>query len=117
MHVSKSSKETSNDTIKRFLDLSHLCNLPQHPQQTICKTFTTQIKPFRTSLAVALTYRSTCNRLGVTAPGRMTPAPPLTAAPSCTWKTGLSVRPEDCSLVFSTSRGHVTMAPTVPPHL
>lgn len=37
--------------------------------------------------------------------------------PSWTWKTGLSVTPEDCNRVFNTSRGQVTMAPTVPLHL
>lgn len=61
-------------------------------------------------------HRRTCRSPGVTVPGRMTPAPPV-RVPSWTWKTGRRVRPEDCNRVFNTSRGQVTMAPTVPLHL
>lgn len=60
-------------------------------------------------------YRRTCSSPGVTVPGRITPVP-LTV-PKCTWKTGLRVRPDDCNRVFNTSRGQVTIAPTVPLHL
>lgn len=62
-------------------------------------------------------YRRTCSSPGVTVPGRITPAPVPLKVPSWTWKTGLRARPEDCSRVFSTSRGQVTIAPTVPLHL
>ena len=57
-------------------------------------------------------YRRTCSRPG---PGRITPVP--LKVPRWTWKTGRRVRPEDCNRVFTTSRGQVTMAPTVPLHL
>lgn len=60
-------------------------------------------------------YRRTCSSPGVTVPGRITPVP--LKVPSWTWKTGLRARPEDCNRVFNTSRGHVTIAPTVPLHL
>lgn len=60
-------------------------------------------------------YRSTCSSPGVTVPCLMTPVP--LRVPSWTWKTGRRERPEDCNRVFSTSRGQVMMAPTVPLHL
>lgn len=67
---------------------------------------------------IETSYRRTCSSPGETVvpvPGRITPVP--LRVPSWTWKTGRRVRPEDCNRVFNTSRGQVTMAPTVPLHL
>lgn len=83
----------------------------------ICQTQMQQSRLRATLKRGKPSYRRTCRSPGVTVPGRITPAPVPLKVPSWTWKTGLRARPEDCSRVFSTSRGQVTIAPTVPLHL